>query len=108
MSRIIALRNRPERLFSLRELEVAGYSSRDTLHKLIASDAIPAVKVGNAWKIRERDLPRLAEDIGAAPSKDVELVDLEDIAAVAAQVVTTWPRLTDESKAELGRLLAGS
>lgn len=108
MSRIIALRNRPERLFSLRELEVAGYRSRDTLHKLIASGEVPAIKVGNAWKIRERDLPRLAEDIGAAPSKDVELVDLEDLAAAVSQVVTSWSRLTDERKREFGRLLGAA
>lgn len=108
MSRTIAVTNRPERLFNLRELSIAGYGTRDTLHHRIAEGSIPAVKVGNAWKVRERDLPQLAEAIGAAPSNDVELVDLDDLAAVAARVVSTWPTLTEDRKRELGRLLGAA
>lgn len=59
---------RPERLFFLRELTAAGYGHRDTLHKRIADGELPAVRVGNAWKVRESDLPLLAQPIGAAPT----------------------------------------
>lgn len=100
MSRTIAVTGRPERLFTLRSLEAAGYRGRDTLQRLIAERQIPAVKEGNAWKIRERDLPLLAEEVGADPSHDVDLVDLEDLASVATMLITAWPRLTDELKAE--------
>lgn len=93
----------PERLFSLRELAIAGYGTRDTLHKRIAQGTIPAVRVGNAWKVRERDLVLLTEPIGAEPT-DVAGIDYRN--ALAARIVSTWPRLSTECKAELGRLLA--
>lgn len=98
-----AILDRPERLFSLRELETAGYRGRDTLHKLIAAGDLPAVKVGNAWKVRERDLVLLAEPIGAKPT---DVSDTAYLEALAARIVSTWPRLSTERKAELGRLLA--
>lgn len=94
---------RPERLFSLRELASAGYGTRDTLHKRISLGMLPAVRVGNAWKVLERDLVLLAEPIGAAPT-DVD--EVEYLNALAARIVSAWPRLSTERKAELGRLLA--
>jgi excisionase family DNA binding protein len=98
-----AILDSPERVFSLRQLEAAGYPGRDTLHKLIAAKELPAVKVGNAWKVRERDLVFLAEPIGAVPT-DVD--DVRYLEALAARIVSTWPRLSAERKLELGRLLA--
>jgi excisionase family DNA binding protein len=103
MSAAPAFTHRPERLFTLRELTAAGYGSRDTLHRRISTGVIPAVKVGNTYKVKESDLRLLAEPIGAAPA-DPDTFD--DLATVAAQVVSTWPRLSDERKRELGRLLS--
>lgn len=49
-----------DRLYSLRELSELGYGSRNTNRELIAKRAIPAVIVGNSYKIRESDLHLLA------------------------------------------------
>ncbi|PFG69111.1 excisionase family DNA binding protein [Propionibacteriaceae bacterium ES.041] len=96
-----------ERLYPLGELSKMGYGSRRTNLNRINSGEIPAVRVGNTYKIRESDLPRLAEPAGAAATPEPETaVDVDALAALAAKVVSSWPRLSEERRAELGRLLA--
>lgn len=55
----------PERLYKLRDLAAAGYSSRVTLQRRITEGRIPAVKVSNTYKIRESDLPLIAQPVGS-------------------------------------------
>lgn len=106
----------PERLFSLRELEAAGYGSRSRLQTLVKSGVVPTIWVGNARKVRARDLHKLAEsttvDLTAVeplPHDGGPSADQSDSAfcdALAQRIVSTWPRLSADQKAELGRLLA--
>lgn len=105
----IATNGRPERLYKLRELERAGYGARQTLHRYVRTGALPAVMVGNAWMVRERDLPAFAEAVGVDSSAtDVDVVDLGDIACMASKVVTSWPRLSTARKAQLAALLTAA
>ncbi|WP_119697611.1 hypothetical protein [Microbacterium halotolerans] len=108
---------RPESLHSLRELAAAGYGSRKSLLARISADEIPAVQVGNAYKIRHSDLPLLAvprndgirtadaEPSHASPPGHASEHPDDELATMAARLVTTWPRLDDERKRELGHLL---
>lgn len=99
-----------DRLYTLRELQEAGYGDRITLTRRIHNGEIPAVRIGNRFKVYESDLHRLAEPVSdAAPATSVTSAladDFDDLAALAARMVATWPRLTADRKAELGRLLA--
>ncbi|MFJ5108144.1 MULTISPECIES: helix-turn-helix domain-containing protein [unclassified Glutamicibacter] len=98
-----------ERLYPLRELQDANYGDRTTLMKRIHDGTLPAVKVGNAYRIRESDLPLIAKPIGDASSTAPKpAADLDDLAALASQIVSNWPRLSAERRAELGRLLAAA
>lgn len=103
MSAPIALTERPDDLYSMRTLEEMGLGSRRTNLELIRQGRLPAVLVGNAYKVRARDLHLLAKPVGPAPTP---AVSVDELAVIAAKVVSTWPRLSDERKAELGRLLA--
>ncbi|GAA4525614.1 hypothetical protein GCM10023160_18790 [Brachybacterium paraconglomeratum] len=99
-----------DRLYTLRQLQDAGYGDRITLTKRIHRDEIPAVKVGNRYMVYESDLRRLVQpvnDVAGKPSAASPLAeDLDDLAALAARMVATWPRLSDDRKRELGALLA--
>lgn len=53
----------PERLYPLSTLAELGYGSRATLKERIKRGEIPAVRVGNVIKIRDRDLALLAQPI---------------------------------------------
>jgi excisionase family DNA binding protein len=99
-----------DRLYSLRELQEAGYGDRITLTKRIHAGKIPAVRVGNRFKVYESDLRHLAHPVGDAavetPETTARADELADLATLAAQmVVATWPRLSDDRKQELSRLL---
>lgn len=48
-----------DRLYTLRELEQMGYGSRSANLLKVRSGELPAVVVGNKFKIRENDLHRL-------------------------------------------------
>ena len=105
MDAAIALTERPERLYSLRELSEMGYGSRKTLQTRIHEGKVPAVRVNNAFKIRASDLHLLADQVGPSSTP---AVTVDDLAEIAAKVVATWPRLSDDRKAELGRLLSSA
>lgn len=54
----------PERLYPLSVLAARGYGSRHTLRERIKNGEIPGLRVGNVFKIRERDLPLLVAPTG--------------------------------------------
>ncbi|WP_065573813.1 MerR family transcriptional regulator [Micrococcus luteus] len=55
-----------ERLHTLKELEAAGYGARLTLTRRIHDGTLPAVMVGNRFKIRESDLHLIAAPVDPA------------------------------------------
>lgn len=105
MSTAIALIEDPERLYSMKELEELGVGSRRKHLELIREGRLPAVKVGKTYKVRARDLHLLAEPVGPAPTPAVHV---DELAMIAAQVVSIWPRLSAERRAEFGRFLAAA
>lgn len=90
---------RTERLLTLGELADLGYGSRRANQIAIREGRIPAVVVGRSYKVRESDLYLLTEPAGPRG-------DAANPSALAARLVSTWPRLTAEQKLELGRLLS--
>lgn len=98
-----------ERLYPLRELQDANYGDRTTLMKRIHDRTLPAVKVGNAYRIRESDLHLIAKPVGdSSANAAAPCADFDELAALAAKIVSSWPTLSGRCKEELGRLLAGS
>lgn len=100
-----------ERLYSLRELAEANYGTRTTLTKRIHEGTLSALKVNGSFKVRERDLHLLAEPVspaGLAEGSTDEAAGLDDLASLAARMISTWPALSDDRKRELGRLLGGA
>lgn len=59
-----------QRLLTLRELESMGYGSRKTNQLRITKGLLPAVMVGNRYKIRESDLHLLAVPINNERNDD--------------------------------------
>ncbi|WP_067247012.1 MerR family transcriptional regulator [Microbacterium resistens] len=94
------------RLYTLRELTDAGYGSRQYLLNRIHSGELPAVRIGKYWKVRESDLAAVAGTDPAELRAAEIAAEYSDLASVAASVVATWPRLSDERRAELRLLLA--
>lgn len=79
-----------------------------TVREYIHAGVLPAHRLGaREWRIYESDLARLrgpgSDDEERPPSVTGQY---DDLASMAARIVSTWPRLSDERKAELGRLLA--
>jgi len=96
-----------ERHFKLRELQDAGLGDRTTLMKRIHDGTLPAVMAGNAYRIRESDLHFIAEPVGPVVHAATDAaVGLDDLAELTARMVSTWPRLSNERKRELSKLLA--
>lgn len=54
-----------ERLYTLAELEKAGYGSRRYLMQGIKDRKFPAVMVGKSYKVFESDLPKLLVAAGS-------------------------------------------
>lgn len=96
----------PERLYSLRELSDMGYGSRRANQTLIRNGRVPAVLVGGAYKVAASDLHYLAQPAGPPRRAAASDTSVENLETIAASLVSTWPRLSPERKAELGRLLA--
>lgn len=90
-----------DQLLTLRELENAGYGSRHFLRDRINTGKLPAVKVGKSFKVRRGDLHLLASPIGAEHQESSPtLCDL------LTSLVTSYPRLDNESKKQLSQVLA--
>lgn len=103
---------RPERLYSLAELHEAGYGSRRTIAARIREGKLPALKIGNAFKIRESHIHLLGDDPAEvhadagcevpAPAAEVGLGGY--LAALAA----AYPALDGNQKEQLWRLLSSA
>ncbi|WP_328786971.1 hypothetical protein [Streptomyces sp. NBC_00273] len=77
------------------------------IRRQITDGAIPAVRVGGNLKIHESDLPPLAMPvIPSRPDKQVQEQVTDDLNALVANLVASWPELPMERRVELGRLLA--
>lgn len=60
-----------ERLYSLPELQAAGYADRTTLFRMVKAGDIPAVIVGRRGiRIRESDLHLLVKPVEISESTD--------------------------------------
>lgn len=95
-----------ERLYSLRELYEMGYGHRHTITKLIREGRVPAVKMANGYKIRERDL-RFLRDPKSKDSGSSDTFTREpSLGDYVKALVDTFPKLDANEKAELGRLLS--
>lgn len=96
-----------ERLYSLRELNEAGYGDRRTIMKLIHENKVPARKIGTAFKIRESDLPLIGEPLGAAPSKPrAAAKPADDLGDYVKALVDRFATLPSEEKATLWQILS--
>lgn len=95
---------------ALRAAHERGWPHPQTLRGYIHAGRLPAVRVGKQFMVKESDLERLMTPVkpdGCAPERPVSCeTDLSDLAALAARMVASWPRLTEQRKAELSRLLA--
>lgn len=82
----------PDRLLDIRDVAALGYAHPVTIRRWLGDGTLRGVKVGGKWKVRAGDLPR-----PAAPTSDLD--------AIADEIVATFPPLTPEQRAEIGRLL---
>jgi excisionase family DNA binding protein len=97
-------------LIALRAAHERGWPHPHTLRGYVHSGRLPAVRVGKQFMVKESDLERLMTPVrvaGSAPEiQESSEADLSDLATFAARMVASWPRLSEQRKAELGRLLA--
>lgn len=121
MSTLTTTRSAPRR-FTVQEAAAHGYGHPSTIRARIKSGRLPAERIddrGTYWiseaDLEQSDLVRFkpagftGESVEAAPAPVADLAnDLEGLAVMAAQIVATWPRLSAERKAELGKLLAAT
>lgn len=107
----------PGRRFTVQQATAHGYGHPDTIRARITSGKLPAERLddrGTYWiseaDLEQSDLARFKPKSRSSAPVDAPSTesasDLEGLALMAAQVVSTWPRLSAERKAELGRLLA--
>lgn len=106
---------------TLYEASVAGWGHTQTLRRRIKAGKLPAERVDDrgTFIVRQSDLMRQPDLVRLRKSKGLPALptecpvaavpaDLDDLAALAARIVSTWPRLSAERKSELGRLLASA
>lgn len=95
---------------ALRAAHDRGWPHPQTLRNYVHAGRLPAVRVGKQFMVKESDLERLMTPVDAAGTSREDQApsgpDLSDLAALAARMVASWPRLSEQRKAELGRLLA--
>ena len=96
-----------ERLYTLRQLQAAGYGDRMTLIRRIHEGKIPAVKVNNAFKIRERHLKLIAKTL-SGPEVETPVIAVADLSELVKSLVDAYPTLDAERKRELGALLTST
>ncbi|UGS28339.1 hypothetical protein K8F61_09360 [Microbacterium resistens] len=108
--------------FTISQASKRGWGHPQTIRRRILDGRLRAEVIddrGTYWIAEEdleaSDLGRFREPAAGAKYIDPEIageqappaaVSLDELAIIAARVVSTWPRLSDERKAELGRLLA--
>lgn len=97
-------------LLALRAAHERGWPKPHTLRKYVHAGRLPAVRVGKQFLVKESDLARLMTPIYAASTpaegQTPTKADLTELAELASRMVASWPRLSEQRKAELGRLLA--
>lgn len=96
-----------ERWYSVREIDEAGLGDRQTTIRMIRRGDVPAAKIAGSYKIRESDLHLLtgAGAMGVNVAAPVVKKDT-DVGEYIKALVDTFPKLNDEQKNELGRLLS--
>lgn len=105
------LATKPPRMYSLRELDEAGYGGRHKIMRMMQAGQVPAKKIGNAYKICETDLHLLSEPaipgVAGKPSNErPSRADEPTMGEYIKALVDTFPKLDADQKAELGKLLA--
>jgi excisionase family DNA binding protein len=90
-------------LLELRYLEALGYGHAQSIRTRIHKGEVPAVRVGNRFKIRREDLHHLTKPVGHS-RPDAE----DELDALVKKIVDGFPPLTDGQKKELGQLLAAA
>ncbi|MBE4695401.1 helix-turn-helix domain-containing protein [Brevibacterium casei] len=84
---------------ALRRAHDLGWPHPHTPRGYIHSVKLPAVRVGKQFMVRRSDLERLGTPVRPANALERSEADdptyLDDLAALAAKVVSTWPRLSD-------------
>lgn len=90
-------------LLDLRDISALGYGTTQNIRTRIHRGEVPAVLVGNRFKIRREDLHHLAKPVGLTrpPAED-------DLDALVKRIVDEFPPLSADQKAELGQLLASA
>lgn len=100
---------KPRRL-TVQQAAARVHRSPDTIRQRIHCGSLPAERVDRrgTWGILEADLELsgLAWPAPVRPSPAVEPAGLDGLADVASRIISTWPRLSEERRGELGRLLA--
>lgn len=93
-------------LLDIRTVSQMGHGHPATIRARIRRGSIPAYRSGGKFKIRRKDLPRLTKPVGAAarPTEDSPAVS-GDTADLVEQIVSRFPRFTEDQKREIGRLL---
>lgn len=87
-------------LLDVRHVSELGYGHPQTIRDRIHQGEVPAVLVGNRFKIRREDLHLLTKPLGPAHTNE------DDLDALVKRIVDGFPPLTADEKAELGQLLA--
>jgi len=93
-----------EPVYTAQELSGLGFGHKNTVLMKIRADDVPVEILDGRGTIgvRESNLHLLKKPKHAV----VAPAEFDGLAIAAARLVSTWPRLSDERKAELGRLLA--
>ncbi|MEI5525457.1 hypothetical protein WB401_12895 [Streptomyces brasiliscabiei] len=95
-----------ERLCDMRELRDARDGHSIAICKWIADGEMPTVRVGGKRKIREPDLqPPTMPVIVFRSGQQAGEQARDDLNALAAKLVASWPKLPAEHRVELSPLL---
>lgn len=109
----------PDPIRTVRELSVLGFGHPTTIRSRIHEENVPTEVLDGRGTVgvRESNLHLLRKPVrvptmptmpapASAPTPAARVDDMGDLAAMAARMVATWPRLSDDRKRELGALLA--
>lgn len=90
-------------LLNVRDVSALGYGTAQNIRTRIHRGEVPAVFVGNRFKIRREDLHHLTK-----PAGPVQPNAEDKLEALVKQIVDELPPLSVGQKAELGQLLAAA
>lgn len=107
-----------DRALTLDEWSREGWGHSDTLRRRIKDGRLPAEQIDRrgTYVVRESDLMQQSDLVKLRRSRGYAMPSdravpgsgLDDLAALAERLVSTWPALDAARKRELGRLLAAS